>query len=89
MPDDDKYKIITTTWNVVEKDDLRIKTNVCAQGFQDMANNRRDSTTASEISQRLFIIMAVWKGWKVHSLVLSAAFLQDTNKQDKTLSSGS
>ena len=25
VPEDDKNKIITTTWNVVQKDDLRIK----------------------------------------------------------------
>ena len=76
VPDEDKDKIITTTWNVVQKDDLRIKARVCVRGFQEKADNRRDSPTASKISQRLFISMAIGKGWKVHSLDVSAAFLQ-------------
>lgn len=76
VPDEDKDKIITTTWNVVQKDDLRIKARVCVRGFQEKVDNRRDSPTASKISQRLFISMAIGKGWKVHSLDVSAAFLQ-------------
>jgi hypothetical protein len=76
VPDEDRDKIITTTWNVVQKDDLRIKARVCVRGFQEKTNNRRDSPTASKISQRLFISKAIGKGWKIHSLDVSAAFLQ-------------
>ena len=34
VPAGDRDKVITTTWNVVEKDDHRIKARVCVRGFQ-------------------------------------------------------
>ena len=76
VPNDDRNKVITTTWNVVQKDDLRIKARVCVRGFQEKTNHRRDSPTASKVSQRLFLSKAVELEWKVHSLDVSAAFLQ-------------
>ena len=45
-PEDDRDKVITTTWNVVEKDDLRIKARVCVSGFQEKPKHRKDSSTA-------------------------------------------
>ena len=59
VPEEDKDKVITTTWNVVEKDDHRIKARVCVRGFQEKTSHRRDSPTASKISQRLFLSKAV------------------------------
>ena len=76
VPVGDRDKVITTTRNVVEKDDHRIKARVCVRGFQEKTSHRRDSPTASKISQRLFSSKAVEKGWKVYSLDVSAAFLQ-------------
>lgn len=76
IPVRDRDKVITTTWNVVEKDDNRIKARVCVRGFQEKTNHRRDSPTASKVSQRLFLSKATIKGWKVFSLDVSAAFLQ-------------
>ena len=76
VPEEDRDKIITTTWNVVEKDDHRIKARVCVRGFQEKTDHRRDSPTASKISQRLFLSKTVEKGWKMHSLDVRAAFLQ-------------
>ena len=76
VPAGDRDKVITTTWNVVERDDHRIKARVCVRGFQEKTSHRRDSPTASKISQRLFSSKAVEKGWKVYSLDVSAAFLQ-------------
>ena len=76
VPEEDRDKVITTTWNVVEKDDHRIKARVCVRGFQEKTKHRRDSPTASKVSQRLFLSKAVELEWKVHSLDVSAAFLQ-------------
>jgi hypothetical protein len=76
VPEADRDKIITKTWNVVQKDDLRIKARVCVRGFQEKTDHRRDSPTTSKISHRLFLSKAVEKGWKVHSLDVRAAFLQ-------------
>merc|ERR1712027_234938 len=76
IPEEDKDKVVTTTWNVVEKDDRRIKARVCVRGFQEKTKHRRDSPTASKISQRLFLSKATLEGWKVFSLDVSAAFLQ-------------
>merc|ERR1711942_584819 len=55
IPEEDRDKVITTTWNVVEKDVHRIKARVCVRGFQEKTKHRRDSPTASKISQRLFL----------------------------------
>ena len=59
VPEDDRVKVITTTWNVVQKDDLRIKARVCVRGFQEKTKNQRDSPTASKISHKLFLSKAV------------------------------
>jgi hypothetical protein len=55
VPEEDRDKVITTIWNVVEKDDLRIKARFCVRGFQKKTKHRRDSPTASTISLRLFL----------------------------------
>ena len=67
---------MTTTWSVVEKDDQRTKARVCVRGSQERTSHRRDSPTATKVSQRLSLTQAVVKGWKVLSLDVSAAFLQ-------------
>ena len=66
IPEEDKDKVITTTWNVVEKDDHRIKARVCVRGFQEKTKHRRDSPTASKISQRPFPTKAVRDGKHSH-----------------------
>ena len=43
IPAKNRDEVITTTWNVVEKDDNRIKARVCVRGFQEKTNHRRDS----------------------------------------------
>ena len=63
VPEEDRDKVITTTWNVVEKDDHRIKARVCVRGFQEKTKHRRDSPTASKVSQRLFLSKAVELEW--------------------------
>merc|ERR1712027_82890 len=68
IPEADKDKVVTTTWNVVEKDDHRIKARLCVRGFQEKAELRRDSPTASKISQRLFLAKAIEKEWTARSL---------------------
>ena len=68
----------------MEKDDHRIKARLCVRGFQEKAELRRDSPTASKISQRLFLAKAIEKEWTACSLDVSAAFLQG-DRIDRTV----
>ena len=51
VPVGDRNKVMTTTWNVVEKDDQRTKARVCVRGSQERTSHRRDSPTATKVSQ--------------------------------------
>ena len=55
VPEADRDKIITTTWKVLQKDNIIIKARVCVRSFQEKMANIRHSPTASKISQRLLL----------------------------------
>ena len=74
IPIEHRNKIITTTWQVVEKPD-RMKARICARGFQEKLDQRTDSPTASKTSLRMFLAR-VGSQWKMHSIDIKAAFLQ-------------
>ena len=75
VPTGDRDRTMTTTWDVMEKDDQRTKDRVCVRGLQKRTSHRRDSLTATKVSQRLSLTQAVVKGRKVLSLDVSAAYL--------------
>ena len=74
-----KSKIIPSTWNVVLKDvnnSESVKARLCARGDREAGSVRTDSPTVSRQSLRLLLSIAASKGFKIHSLDFTGAFLQ-------------
>ena len=73
-------KTISSKWVLTEKfkgGKKLIKARLVARGFEeDSTKLRTDSPTCNKRSFRMLMTMAVSYGWKIHSLDISAAFLQ-------------
>ena len=71
---------VSTKWVITEKikDDKRIvKGRLVARGFEEkLQNTRTDSPTCSKLALRLCFLTAATMGWELHSLDVTAAFLQ-------------
>ena len=71
--------ILDTVWVVTKKEvDGKevIKARLCARGFQETTEIRRDSPTVSKVSLRILFLLAASKNWEVKSLDAKSAFLQ-------------
>ena len=83
---EDQKSIVSTTWVVTEKekDDKKIiKARLCARGFEEKTDFRRDSPTISKRSLRIMLAVIVTKGWRVKALDAKSAFLQGTEIERK------
>ena len=83
---EDQKNIVSTTWVVTEKDkdDKKIiKARLCARGFEEKTDFRRDSPTISKRSLRIMLAVIVTKGWRVKALDARSAFLQGTKIERK------
>ena len=69
-------KAISTRWVVTEKES-KIKSRLCARGYEDNELKERvDSPTCSKSNLRLLMAICAMKGWKINSLDFQSAFLQ-------------
>ena len=72
-------EVVSSVWVVTEKEvkEQRItKARLCARGYEETSDFRRDSPTASKVGLRILFSMAANEGWTVEGLDAKSAFLQ-------------
>ena len=77
--EDQGQEHVSVRWVVSEKVDgenIVIKARLCARGFEEIQNFRKDSPTCSKESVRLVLSLASSLGWPLNSLDVKTAFLQ-------------
>lgn len=69
---------ISVRWVVTEKVDGEniVKARLCARGFEEIQDFRKDSPTCSKESVRVVLSLASSLGWPLNSLDVKTAFLQ-------------
>ena len=71
-------EILSTTWVVTEKDvdgERKTKARLCARGYEEEADVRRDSPTLMKLSLRMLFMIAANQGWEVEGCDSKSAFL--------------
>ena len=79
--EDSGQKVISSRWIITEKQNpdgtKRLKGRLVARGFEESLEDKRvDSPTCSRIALRILFVIASSKQWELHSLDVTAAFLQ-------------
>jgi hypothetical protein len=72
-------EVVSSVWVVTEKEvkEQRItKARLCARGYEETSDFRRDSPTASKVGLRILFAMAANEGWTVEGLDAKSTFLQ-------------
>ena len=73
-------ELLSSTWVVSEKEgkegEVVTKARLCARGFEEIAECRRDSPTAMKMSLRMLFMISANQGWQVEAVDSKSAFLQ-------------
>ena len=76
---DEGQETVSTRWVISEKivnGQVTTKARLCARGFEEVQDFRKDSPTCSKETIRVVLALASSHGWSVNSLDVSRAFLQ-------------
>ena len=78
---DEGQQAVSSKWVITEKDNedgsKRLKARLVARGFEEnLVNHKTDSPTCSRQALRIVFVIASSKSWELHSLDITAAFLQ-------------